>query len=135
MAVERSILNIPKALASGDLSSNQHYCVYKNTTDNQFALCATDGMVFDGILQNKPSAANAAAEVMALGISKVVAGETLTAGDRWRVGSAGTALVAEGTITGADVGDYVAGVVLEGCAAGEKATVTIGLSTFKIETQ
>jgi len=133
MAWDKNVFTVPGALAAADLSSNQFYCVYKNTTNNQYALCATDGMVFDGVLQNKPAAAGDAAEVMCLGVTKVIAAETLTAGDLWGVGSAGTAKIVEATNTGADTGDYVAGRVIEGAAATEYAVVTIGFPTFKVE--
>lgn len=135
MARELPLFNIPGALAAADLSSNQFYCVKKNTTDNQFALCDTDGEVFDGVLQNKPSAAGDAADVMALGVTKLEAGETLAAGDLWGTDASGTGKVIEGTVTGADVGDYVAGRVLEGAASGELATVTVGMLTFRVEAQ
>lgn len=135
MAYELDLFTIPGALAAADLSAKQFYCVKKNTTAGQYALCTVDGEPVAGVLQNKPSAAGAAAEVRAAGVTKVLAAETLTAGDFWGTDSAGKAKVVEATVTGADVGDYVCGHVIEGCAAGEYATVTIGLQTFRVEAQ
>ncbi len=133
MAFEKDLFTIPAALAAADLSAKQFFIVKKNTTNNQFALCDTDGEVFDGVLQNKPDAAGKAAEVRALGITKITAGEALTAGDRWGTASTGKAKIIETTNAGADVGDYVGGVVIEGAASGALATVTVGIVTFKVE--
>ncbi len=133
MAYELSLFNLPAALAAADLSTKQYFIVKKNTTNNQFALCDTDGELFDGVLQNKPDGADKAAEIMAIGITKIEAGEILTSGDRWGTDSAGKAKIIEHTNTGADVGDYVGGVVIEGAASGSLATVSIGLVTFKVE--
>lgn len=135
MAYQSPLFMLTGALAAADLSTKQFYCVKKNTTDGQYALCTVDGEPFDGVLQDKPSAAGAAAEVMAAGITKIEAGETLTAGDYWGTDSAGKGKIVEATVTGADVGDYVAGRVIEGAASGEMATVTVGLMTFRVEAQ
>lgn len=129
MAFENITFMITGALAAADLSAKQFYCVKQNTTDNQVALCTVDGEYFDGVLQNKPDAANEPAEVAAQGIVKVIAAETLTAGDTWGTDNAGKAKKVEATATGADVGDYIAGRVLVGAGAGELATVTIGMGT------
>lgn len=135
MAWEHRIFNIPGALANADLSAKQFFCVKQTAVNNKVGLCDTDGEVFIGVLQTKPAADAREASVMALGITKVEAGETLTAGDSWGTDNAGKAKVIEKTVTGADVGDYVAGTVLEGAASGELATVTIGFGTFMVEAQ
>jgi len=119
-------------VAATDLSAKQFYCVKADTTNNQAALCSVDGEVFLGILQGKPTA-GIAAGIMMSGISKVIAGEALVAGDNWGVDVNGKAKKVEATNTGADVGDFVMGQVLEGAGAGELATVTVGLQTFKVE--
>lgn len=134
MATELQIFNVPGLTAAASLAAKQFYCVKKNTSDNQVAICDTDGEVFLGVLQNDP-ASGKEATVMALGVTKVIADETLTAGDLWKTSSDGQAAIAEGTVTGADVGDYVAGVVLVGAAAGALATVTIGVPSFRVEAQ
>lgn len=120
--------------ASSTLAAKQFYAVKAHTSNNQVALCDTDGEVILGVVQNKP-AAGEAANVMMSGVTKVVAAETLTAGDNWGTDANGTAKKIEGTITGADVGDYSAGKVLQGASAGELATVSIGFQTFKVEAQ
>ncbi len=129
MAWEKALFTLPGALAAADLSAKQFYCVKQNSTNNQVALCTVDGERFTGVLQNKPSAANDPAEVMCSGVTKVLAAETLTAGDTWGTDNAGKAKKVEATATGADVGDFIAGEVLEGAGAGELATVTIGMNT------
>ena len=127
MAWESPLYKLPAAIAAADYrtTSKQYYCVTKNATNNQVALATTDGEIFIGVLQNEPLS-GAAAEVTCIGVTKVVAGETLTAGDYWGTDSSGKAKIVEHTNTGADIGDYIAGVVLEGAAADELATVTIG---------
>lgn len=134
MAWELPAFCVGALVTNADLSTYQFYAVKINTTNNQVALCDTDGEVGFGVLQNKP-ASGIAADVMTLGITKVVAVETLTAGDFWGVDATGKAKKIEGSITGADVGDYVMGQVLEGAAADELATVSVGFPTFKVELQ
>lgn len=135
MAWEKDVFTVPGLLGNGDMSSDQFKCVKLDTTTDLYVdLCDTDGEVVIGVLQNKPSAAAAAAEVRALGVTKVVAAETLTRGMFWGTGTAGTAKQIEATATGADTGDYIAGMVLEGAAAGEYATVTIGFPTLHART-
>lgn len=122
--------------ANADMASNQFHCVKAHSTNNQFALCGVDGEAILGVLQDNP-AIGVAGEIMALGVTKVVVGvgETLVAGQTWGVDANGEAKTIEGSITGADVGDYAAGMVLEGAAAGELASVTVGFPTFKVEAQ
>lgn len=133
MAFEGVQTAIPGATASGNLSTKQYYCVVKNTTDNQFAVADTDGEVIDGILQNKPNAANVPANIAMFGISRVIADEVLTAGDLWGTSADGQAKIVAGTNTGADTGDFVMGRVLVGAASGAIATVTIGVPQFRVE--
>ena len=135
MAWEKDLFTIPGAEAAADLSANLYFCVKKDTTANRFALCDTDGEPFDGVLQNKPDTTGLAASVRAAGVTKLEAGEALAAGDYWGTDSAGKAKKIEDTVTGADVGDYVAGRILVGAASGELAIGTIGLMTFRVESQ
>jgi hypothetical protein len=122
--------------ADASMASNQHHIVKADTTNNQFTLCDTDGERGLGILQDTPGSGEAG-DIMLMGISKVVVGtgETLVAGQHYGVDANGEAKTIEATVTGADVGDHVLGVVLEGAAAGELATVTIGLNTYTVEAQ
>ncbi len=133
MANFQPVWALAGAQAAADLSAKQFFCVKKNAVNHEYALCDSDGEVVMGVLQNKPDAAGREATIMAIGITKIIAGEALTAGDLWGTDSAGKAKVVEGTNTGADVGDYVAGFVIEGAGSGEIATVTIGLPTFRVE--
>ena len=134
MAFEAPSFAIPGLEANADLSSDQHKIVKMTTTKLRVALASVDGEVVLGILQNKPSAAGKAATVVCLGVSKVVAGEALVAGDLWGTGSAGKAKKIEVSNTGADTGDFAMGTVLIGVgAANEVATVTVGVPTLKVE--
>lgn len=132
MAYEGQCITLPGLTAAADLSTKQFYFVKKNTTDNQVALCSVDGEVVLGVLQNKPAAAGRAATVVVHGVTKVVASETLTAGDKIGTDNAGKAKIVEISATGADVGDYVYGTVIEGCAANELATVFIGAPAYRV---
>lgn len=131
MAWEIPLFEIGTLTAAADLSAKQYYCV-KVTGNNQINVCSVDGEVVLGVLQDEP-ASGEAANVRCLGVTKVVAGETLTAGDLWGTDASGKAKVVDRTLTGADVGDYVAGIVLEGAAANELATVTIGFPTTIVQ--
>ena len=62
-----------------------------------------------------------------LGVSKVFVGLALTAGQLWGFDQNGAAEPKEDNNTGAALGNWVCGQVIEGAAAGEYATVTIGL--------
>jgi hypothetical protein len=135
MAIELSAVKLTGLVAGADISANQFYLVKMSTTDDQIALCDTDGEVILGILGNKPDALNKPAEVMSIGQGKVECGEALAAGDLWGTDSAGKAKKIEKTVTGADTGDYVAGVVTKGAGSGEIAEVTIGMATFVVEAQ
>jgi len=95
-------------------------------------LASVDGEIVFGVLQNDPTAGQGA-EVMASGLTKVVADELLTAGDYVGVSSDAQAKIVETTNTGADVGDYVVGQVVEGAAAGAIATIMLGIQTFRVE--
>lgn len=132
MARMNNIFTVPGMMADADLSAKQFFCVKMSTTDNKVSLCTTQGETIFGVLQNKPNADGVAAEVMSLGITKVEAGETLTAGDLWGTDANGKAAKIEGTNTGADLADYAAGIVIEGAASGELASVTIGIHNIQI---
>ena len=121
--------------AAASLASNQYYGV-KMTANNQVNVVDTDGEPGIGVLQNAP-ASGEAAEVMMSGITKVIVGSTaLTTSDTlgsgmqaWGFDSSGLAKPIQRSSTGADIGDFVMGFVIEGAAAGGIATVSIGLQT------
>jgi len=125
MAYEGAQTCIPGALAGADLSALQFYFVKKNTTANQVAAPTVDGEVVIGVLQNKPSAAGHTATVAFSGVTKVECGENLAAGDYVGTDNTGRAKKIDVSATGADVGDYIAGVVLEGASTGERASILL----------
>lgn len=130
MAIEGVQTSLIGTDVDADLSTNQFYCVKYSTTDFRVSLATEDGEVIIGILQNNPDAAGETATVCFSGVSKVVAGETLVAGDLWGVDTNGKAKKVDATSTGADNGDFVAGTVMEGAAADEYASVLVGFPQF-----
>ncbi len=135
MATQNQVFQFPGMTVDADLSTKQFFFVVQGTTNKRVGLASVDGEVVDGVLQNKPNAAGQVAEIMAIGLTKVVAGETLAAGDFIKTLSNGKAGVAEGTITGADVGDYVVGRCMIGAALDEIATISVGMLSFRVEAQ
>lgn len=81
--------------AAADLSALQYTFVDVNSS-GQAAAGANDGRAV-GVLQNKPNAAGKSATIMKSGISKVVAGGTVTAGDDITMDTGGVAITAEST--------------------------------------
>lgn len=131
MAWEDPVKCVGSLLANADLSAKQFYCVKVTTVNNKVVLCTTAGEVFDGVLQNKP-ASGEAADIMTVGITKVSCDEALTAGDLWGTSADGQAQKIEASATGADIRSYFGGRVIEGAAAGELATVSIGMVTGQV---
>ena len=79
MAYEGILGSIPGLKANADLSSSQFRFV--KLTSGKVAQCSVAGEGAIGVLQDKPSAANQAANVCALvGVSKVVAGAAVAQG-------------------------------------------------------
>lgn len=140
MAIELPLFFLPGLVAGEDFSATASSPLtgYKSTgqylfvkqNNNRDALTVVHcNSVKDrplGIAQTNPQNAQAIS-VMQAGISKVVAGATLTPGDEVGTDSAGRAVKKNPTSTGANYGDYVMGQVLEGAAVGELATVLIGM--------
>ncbi len=133
MAFELAGFKPPGLVAAADLSTKQFYFVKKNATDKQVALCDTDGEIPFGVLQNKPNAVGAAAELVTFGITKVIAGETIVAGDLIGTDNAGKARLVEKTNTGADIGDYWCGQAITGGASGELITIQFGYPNGRVE--
>jgi hypothetical protein len=111
--------------ASADLSAKQHTIMKINEAGAvTFAAANTD--LTNGILQNKP-ADDRAASVRVTGISKLVAGGTITVGAHITADSAG-----RGIATTTD-GDNSVGYALEACdAAGEVITCLVQPHTVYI---
>lgn len=121
MALEIPVFNIGFLEAATDLSTKQFYCV-KVTADKTVNLTSAAGETALGILQNKPSVATDVADVMVLGVSKVMIGAGgLTAGTVWEAAADGTAIAAT-------TGKVGMGTVLIGGAATTLATVTVGFA-------
>lgn len=113
--------------AAASLTTKQFYGV-KVTANNSVNIVTANGEPGLGILQNAP-ASGEAAEVMLAGISKILVGTAVAAGQLWGFDSAGKATPVEDNNTGASLGYWVQGRVIEGAAAGEYATVDIGILT------
>lgn len=133
MAWERNVFEIPGAVAGSDMSSGNGYSstgqflivtASKDRAANTHVPCTSHKDRPSGIAQNDPKSGEGLA-VMALGVSKVLCGATISAGDEYGPDNNGKAVKKNPTSTGADYGDYVLGQVLEGGAAGELATVTV----------
>lgn len=110
MAKIKHIL-VDTCVAENDLSDKQHYFV-ELSGDAQVDVCDGAGDLVYGVLQNDPEAGEAA-EVAVLGITKVVAGGTVAAGDR-----VGTDANGKAVAKAADA-DKVAGICRVGGVAGE----------------
>lgn len=76
--------------AAADLSSYQYHFVYVSAA-RTVNVAGDNGAVY-GILQNDPDAAGKPAEVMVYGISNVIAGDTVTYGNRLGSDASGHAI-------------------------------------------
>lgn len=85
------------SVAGADLSANQFFAVKQSTsTDRNVILANTGGEAIRGILQNKPTS-GAAANICTFGISKAIAGATITVGQRLMTDASGKLIPATGT--------------------------------------
>ena len=116
MALQEVLVSITVE-AGGDLSAGQFHFV-DVATDGQVDLVASAGGKAIGVLQNDPSAAGRAATVTVAGVSKVVAGATIAAGNKIQSTATGTADVAA-------VGDHVLGIAMTGGASGDVISVLL----------
>lgn len=78
--------------ASADLSASQ-FCFVTTNSSGQLAVTAA-GAAADGVLQDKPNGAGVEGQVGILGVTKVVTGAAVTAGDPLMVDGAGKAITA-----------------------------------------
>lgn len=121
MGANEKLIYTESFKAGANLSSNQ-YLGHKFNADRQVILFANVTDVPAGVLLNKPDASGKGAEILVVGRSPVIAGETLTAGDLIRFGSDGKAYIwAPGTDTTA----YSAGQCTEGADVDEYAQAMI----------
>lgn len=110
--------------AGGDLSNDQHKLVVLASDGQVDVATATSTDRPLGVLQNDPAAAGRAASVLVTGISNVICGETIAAGEMLCPSS-----VTAGRVDDADTAtDTIVGIALEGGEAGEliRALITIG---------
>ncbi len=127
MATQEQIQSFT-AVADADLKANQFNFV-KITGDDEIGIIAARADDAVGVLQNKPGeateAAGEAAEIAYAGFPKVVAGETIAAGNKI-TSLAGTGLVADTT------GDVVHGIALTGAATGELFRIKLGVNNISL---
>jgi len=95
MSIEIPLFKPGCFLASGDLSSNK-YLFHKIDGNGRVALSGA-GENAIGVLQDKPTAINRAAEMELSGITKVIYGNTVTAGENVMSDAAGKAVPHTGT--------------------------------------
>lgn len=116
MAVELPLL--PWTLTAGaDLSAKQFHFVKLSTVANETALVSGAGEPAVGVLQNNPTSGRDAT-VMTLGVSKVLVGTTVTAGEALSSDAAGKARPATGA-------DSIVAYSLHAATAGEYVSVLI----------
>ena len=115
MATDMQLVSDVTFEAAGDLSTKQFHFV-KLTAANTVDVCAALTDVPCGVLQNKPSAAGRPAVVRMLGISKVSADTTISAGNL--IGTSGDGQADPKTVS-TDATHYVVGVALEDAGAAD----------------
>lgn len=135
MAFEYPILIMPGQTAGADFSGtaggttagyNQtgQYLFTKLSGDSAHVPVSNVTDIVSGVAQDHPKSGSALA-VMSIGITKVVAGGTLTAGQLCGPNASGQAVSRDEAFSGASYGTTVAGLVLEGASAGELATIRL----------
>ncbi len=112
----------PKATlsAAADLSAKQYRFV-KHTADMNVNVCSAATDCPSGVLQDKP-VSGVAADVMTMGLTKLVAGGTIAADDRIGTDANGAAVkLTEGT----DTTKYIAGRAEQAAVSGDTFTAYI----------
>lgn len=133
MAWEYPILQAPGGIAGADfsgggtthgLNSTGQFLFVKLSADDTYVPCSSVTDLPVGISQTNPKSGDALA-VMVIGISKVVLGGTVVAGDEVGTDANGNAVVKAATATGANFGQFVRAVALEGGSAGQVVPVLL----------
>lgn len=136
MAWEAPVQDIPSAVAGADFTGVNGGTTHGYQGTGQFLLCKLSGdstyvpcsNLFDvpvGISQTNPKSGDAI-QMRVLGVSKVMVGVGgLLAGNLYGSDANGLAIAKGPTATGANLGQYVLGYVVEGAAAGALATVYV----------
>ena len=114
--------------AGSDLSAKQFYFVVLNGS-TQLAVAGANVSVL-GVLQDKPAAAGRGGQVRYLGITKVLAGGTITVNDKVASDSAGKAVKATAASVSAGTpeplaGSYTVGIALASASAGDYVSVLL----------
>jgi len=117
MAAERTGQTLPGIVASRDMTADQFKFIRIDGKGK--AILAGDGQSIVGVLQNKPSALEESAIIWGPGsVTKVVAGNNVTAGSR-------IASDASGLANAGSSGDYIVGNSLTAASTGELITLII----------
>ncbi len=109
MAVERPTESITR-ISGADLSAKQFFFVKLDSSGH--AVVAGDGEAAIGVLQDGLITSGVACNIMTLGITKVSAGGSITAGNNVASDAAGEAVAASGS-------DAILGVALESASDGD----------------
>lgn len=118
MAMNESLTCIT-VQAGADLSAKQFLFVDVGT-GGQLAVVASAGADCIGVLQNAPAAAGRDGQVAIAGVTKVLAGGTVTAGDKIQSDANGAA------ITAATTAHHVVGKAMKSAVAGDYFEVLLG---------
>jgi hypothetical protein len=131
VATENPVLVYAGFIAGEDMSTGLNgynstglYLIAKMSANDTVVHCSAHADKPIGIIQGNPKSGDGC-PVMGIGVSKVVAGGTLVAGDSYGPDSSGRAVAKASSLTGADLGDFVMGQVLTGATVGQLATVTV----------
>lgn len=110
-------------VAAADLSAAQFKFV-KLDSNGKIVVCDTDGEVALGVLQDTPKSGQAG-NVCLYGITKILIAqsEVIGAGSAVGTSTAGTATKTDSTVTGADIGDMMMGILLEAATGSNPAKV------------
>jgi len=114
--------------AGSDLSTHQFQFVVMNGS-TQLAVAGANVSVL-GVLQDKPAAAGRGGQVRIFGITKVIAGGTITVNDKVASDSAGKAVKATAASVSAGTpeplaGSYTVGIALASASAGDYVSVLL----------
>lgn len=123
MAIEGALSSIPGVKASADLSAKQFFIMKVSGVQTVTVLAATTDKIL-GVLQDAP-ASGASANVAFDGVTKVVAGGTVTAGDTVGSDSSGKAVT---YVEGTDTTKYRLGLALTSGASGDVISVALQIT-------
>lgn len=122
MAYELPLFKLAGLRAAADLSACQYHFV-TITGEGVVNVCSAITDVPIGVLQNKP-AEGATCEIVAIGVTKVVTEENLSAGQLVSTNANGHAILCE---PGSDKTVYIAGTALADSTSGETTSIFVNL--------